>query len=151
MNNKSILGILFTGVVLLSSCCLDICGNTDIMIVNGTADSLYFYVHSYKSESDYTYNFAYDSTAARKINANEYNIAYNINNQKILPNDTVHPFTPGSWKAQATKDGGLTVLFYKRNIQRLAKNAPLSDSDIFRRIDLTTRQLDSFKYTIVLK
>ena len=138
-------------IALLSSCFLDICGNTDITIVNRTRDSLYFYVHSYKSESDYTYNFAYDSTAAHNTNANEYNIAYNINNQKILPKDTVHPFTPSSWKAQATKDGGLTVLFYKRNIQHLAEKVPLSDTDIFRRVDLTTKQLDSLKYTIVLK
>lgn len=153
MNSKLSFVVLAGISVFLMSCIYDPPRKeyNDITIINHTSDSLYYFIHGYRSESDHTHNFAYDSIAAHDTATNRYAIAYNINEQKILPYETLRPTTLHSWKAKANEAGGLTVLFYKRNIQRFAENAHLSDTDIFRRIDLTIEQLDSLKYTIVLK
>ena len=136
MNNRLVCGISLAISVSVIACIYDPPRkqNNDITIINHLPDSLYYYVHDYQTENDYTYNFAYDSIAARDTSANQRRIAYNINDQKILPNDTLHPTTFDSWKARATKAGGLTVLFYKRNIQHLAKDVPLSASDVFLKV-----------------
>jgi hypothetical protein len=71
---------------------------------------------------------------------------------KILPHDTLHPSVMNSsWKRRASRDAGLTVIFYKREIEHLPKAKPLAAKDIFRRIDLTPKQLDSLKYKVELK
>lgn len=143
--------LLLCLVALFASCIYDP-GNDDITIINHTPDSLYCYVHGYKRLNDYNYNFSFDSTAASTNRKYDYDVAYNINIRKILPNDTIHPsINAHSWKDVALVDSGLTIAFYKRDIQKLPENTPLSPSNIFRRIDLTPKQLDSLKYMIILK
>jgi hypothetical protein len=67
------------------------------------------------------------------------------------PNDTLHPSRMNkSWKKFAAEKGGVTILFYKKDIEKLPPKSPLTVKNIFKRIDLTTKQLDSLKYRIVL-
>ena len=119
--------------------------------MNNTNDSLYFYIHQYKKEHNYTYNIAYASVDSSDTNNPDPNISYNINPCKLLPHDSVNPpILNSTWKAFASKQNGLTILFYKRSIEKLPVKAPLSAGDIFKRIDLMAKQLDSLKYRIEL-
>jgi hypothetical protein len=143
---------IITSIAIFSSSCIYDPGNSDITIINSTTDSLYYYVHDYKSENEYTYNFAYDSIAAYDTAKRRYDIAYNINGNQLLPHDTIHPsINASSWKIKAVDKGGLTFLFYRRDIQQLSENKPLTYKNIYKRIDLTTTQLDSLKYKIELE
>jgi hypothetical protein len=154
MNNKINYAILFNVIICFSSCIWDPARptNNDITIINSLPDSLYYFVHGYKLEEANTYNIAFDSIAAQEKSVYQYNIAYNISQNKILPHDTIHPSVmSSSWKIWAKEYGGLTILFYNRDIQKLPENRKLRKSDIFQRIDLTTKQLDSLKYVILLK
>jgi len=144
--------ITITGIVIFSLLCIYLPRNNDITIINSTTDSLYYNVLDYKSENEYTYNFAYDSIAANDTAKRRYDIAYNINGNQLLPHDTIHSsINASSWKNKAADKGGLTFLFYRRDIQLLPESTPLRYKNIYRRIDLTVGQLDSLKYKIELK
>jgi hypothetical protein len=146
---KRIIAIIISSVALFASCDP---ASHDITIINRTSDSLYFRIHWYKSENDYRYNFAYDSVAAHDAAINRYDIAYNMSSYKLLPNGTIQPGkTSSSWKKEAKIKGGLTLLFYKRDIQHLPQDTLLSYKNIYKRLDLTTKQLDSLNYSIELK
>jgi hypothetical protein len=67
------------------------------------------------------------------------------------PGDMVHPSKMDtSWKTFAGEKGGITILFYKKEIEKLPARVLLSTKDIYKKIDLTRKQLDSLKYKIVL-
>ena len=146
---KKIIVVIACITVLLSSC--DPISH-DITIINSTPDSLYCFIQEYKSDNEYKYNFAYDAIAAHDTAAKRYDIAYNINAHKFLPHDTIHPMdNDWSWKRRTAIKDGLTLLFYKRDIQQLAEDVPLGAKNIYRRFDLTISQLDSLEYNFELK
>ena len=69
----------------------------------------------------------------------------------LNPGDSLRPSMMNkTWKKFADEKGGLSILFYKKNIERLPPKLPLTAKNIFRRIDLTAKQLDSLKYRVIL-
>lgn len=143
---KRIFGVLPV-VLAFASCAYDP-GNNDMSIINNTPDSLYYYVHPYNS-GEYKWNIAYLPTAN---DFNKYEIDYNSNYHRLPAHDTIHPtINARSWKDWAEAYGGLTLRFYKRDIEQKPVNERLDDADVFKRIDLTLEQLDSLHYIINLK
>ena len=126
----------------------------DLLIINGTNDSLYFYVHPYKNEKSYTYNIAFtpiDTGRNGKIEF-KYVIDFSQNSNALKPLDSARPsMFQRTWRTFSTHEGGLTILLYKpQTLESLSIDTPLDSNVIFKRIDLTNHQLDSIKYKIVI-
>jgi hypothetical protein len=140
-------------MVCLSSCIYDppIPTYKDITVINNTRDSLYYHIHPYNSVVNYSSNFAFDSLASHDKTPEQYKVAYNINKYKIASKDTLKPqITREPWKELAKKYGGLTLIFYKREIQQLPKNVPPYEHNIYRTLNFNPKQLDSLNYIIEL-
>jgi hypothetical protein len=146
--------ILIVAAILLYSTMFSSCGQSDnnITIINNTKDSLYYYIHQYKKENNFTGNIAYESVDTTDTkNKPDFTISYKINPCKLFPHDTLHPTIMNTtWAAYASKQNGLTILFYKRDIEKFPANQKLTAKDIFKWIDLTAKQLDGLKYRVVL-
>jgi hypothetical protein len=121
--------------------------HNDCFIFNHTKDSLYYDIEGYHLVKDSIRNMAYEQFTDLATNKTTDTIpGYTFN-----PGDTLRPsIVNKTWKKFAAEEGGLTILFYKKNIERLPPKSPLTAKNIFRRIDLTAKQLDSLKYKIVL-
>jgi len=121
--------------------------NSDITIINNTSDTLYYDIDGYKLNAESVRNMAYEHVTNEMTDKTIDTIpGYTFN-----PHDTVHPGKlDTSWKTFATEKGGVTILFYKKDIERLPANQLLTVKNIYKRIDLTKHQLDSLKYRIVL-
>ncbi len=151
MINKIILTVSLLSSVLLVSCDQMV---YDLSIVNNTKDSLYFYVHPYRNDSSYTWNFAYIPLDYKnKKWTYEISFAKNLNESAVLPNDSARPgLFNRTWKNFATQYNGLTVLFYKKQtLETLEVNLPLTENQIYKRIDLTLDSLEHLNYTVTLK
>jgi len=145
MNKRPLISILFP--LLLVTSCHVAKPNHDITIINSTTDSLYFEVLGYNSIKDGIRNLAFGKVTDLKTNITKDTLMGWI----LKPRDTIHPMKlDTSWKQFAIKNHGLTLLFYKRNIEKLPPEKPLKKKDIFREVKLTTNQLDSLKYIIEL-
>ncbi len=144
-------------IILILSIFLLSCGDrfyNDLEIINKSNDSLYYYVHPYK-DSSYTYNIAYNvfDVGTNNVIKYKYVIDFSNNENAILPSDTVKPEVfQITWKGFAREYGGLSILFYKRKtLESLDHETPLSSKHIYKRIDLTERQLDSLNYIVKLE
>ena len=122
--------------------------HNDIMIINNTQDTLYYEIGAYKFPRKNIRNMAYEHIIDETPNRSFDSIpGYTFN-----PRDISRPGKlDTTWKKFAEQKGGVTVLFYKKDIEKLSPNKPLTPDKIYRRIDLTIKQLDSLKYTIILK
>jgi hypothetical protein len=134
-------------MLLAASCHMDMPHN-DCIIFNYTKDSLYYDIEGYGLVKDSIPNMAYERVTDLTTNKTIDTIPGYTLNPGVSSRPTIMNKT---WKKFAAEKGGLTILFYKRNIERLPPKSPLTAKNIFRRIDLTTKQLDSLKYVIVLQ
>lgn len=121
--------------------------HNDCIIYNYTKDSLYYDVEGYGLVNGSIRNMAYERVTNLATNKTIDSIpGYTLN-----PGETTRPSIMNkTWKKFANEKGGLTILFFKRNIERVPPKLPLTAKNIFRRIDLTAKQLDSLKYKVVL-
>jgi hypothetical protein len=137
--------ILFFGLIVMS-CHVSIPSH-DMTIINNTADSVYFEISEYKSVKDGIRNMAFEKVTDSRTNITKDTLMGWV----LKPLDTIHPGKlDTTWKQFAAKKGGLTFLFYKRNIEKMPPQQFLTQKDIFKRIDLTKRQLDSLQYVVKL-
>jgi len=134
-------------MLLAASCHMDMPHN-DCIIFNYTKDSLYYDIEGYGLVKDSIPNMAYERVTDLTTNKTIDTIPGYTLNPGVSSRPTIMNKT---WKKFAAEKGGLKILFYKRNIERLPPKSPLTAKNIFRRIDLTTKQLDSLKYVIVLQ
>ena len=147
MNLKVIkIAVLFF-VAFCTSCYVWI-PQTDMHIINRTKDSLYYRVFAYNRVDDSS-NMAYEKVTDEMTNKTTYIVP----GYTIAPDDTATPSnnTKYNWKHYVHENNGLTILLYKRNIEKLPHNKPLTNKNIFRRMDFTAKQLDSLKYRIEIK
>lgn len=133
--------------MIISSCHVSM-PHDDIMIINKTPDTLYYAIGGYKFRDKNIRNMAYERVTDEMTNRTFDSIpGYTFN-----PNDAARPGKlDTTWKKFAEEKGGVTVLFYKKDIEKLPPNRPLTTDEIYKRIDLTKKQLDSLGYKIVLR
>jgi len=141
-------------IILLISSCGDRFYH-DLILINSTKDSLYYYVHPYKNEKSYTYNIAYTSVDTGRNGNIEFKemIDFSQNSNALKPLDSVRPsMFQRTWRVFSELEGGLTILLYKvKTLESKSKNTPLISDDIFKRIDLTNHQLDSLKFKVIIR
>lgn len=119
-----------------------------ITIINSTTDSLYFEISGYKSVISGVKNRAFAEVTDLTTNTKKDTLMGWILN----PNDTIRPTKlDTSYKQLAAVTNGLTILFFKRTIEKLPPDQLLTEKYIFRRVDVTPKQLDSLKYIIEIK
>jgi hypothetical protein len=119
----------------------------DITITNHSKDSVYFEIQEYNLGGNNIRNMAFEKVTDLKTNITKDTLMGWI----LKPGDTIHPGKlDTTWMQFAAEKNGLTILFYKRNIEKLPPEQILTNKDIFRRVDFTTKQLDSLKYVIEL-
>jgi len=119
-----------------------------ITIINSTKDSLYWEIYGYKSVSKGVSNMAFTKVTNMKTNITKDTIMGWL----LKPNDTIRPQKlDTSYKQFALQKNGLTILFFKKTIEKLSPSRRLAEKDIFRRVDVTPKQFDSLKYIIEIK
>lgn len=141
------LALLFFLLFAISSCHEDM-PNHDLTLINKTRDSFYYYINAFNSVKDSIDNMAYERVTDLSTNKT----TYEITGYTLKPEEIGHPSRMNSsWKNFAIKNKGITILLFEKGIEKLPHDKPLTKENIFRRIDLTAKQLDSCKYIITLK
>src|SRR5471030_592130 len=111
-----------------------------ITIINSTKDSLYWEIYGYKSVGKGVRNMAFTKVTDMKTNATKDTIMGWL----LKPNDTIRPHKlDTSYKQFAIKKNGLTILFFKKTVEKLPPNRRLTAKDIFRRVDVTPKDRKS--------
>jgi hypothetical protein len=124
-------------------------------VINETNDSLYYCIHPYKN-LDYKYNIAYNVFAVQNNNNEikyKYVIDYKNDEDAIRPNEIKKPSSfKISWKNFSKNNNGLTIVFYKKEtLQKMKPLVPLTEENIYKRIDLTYEELEKNNYIVRLK